>query len=275
MTIFAIGDVQGSFDELQGLLSKCRFDRSADTLWFVGDLVNRGPKSLEVLRFVRDLGSAARVVLGNHDLHLLSVAEGCARLRDDDTLDEVLAASDRDVLLGWLRGQPLMYVENGFAMVHAGLLPQWSVARASSLAREVEAALRGPKYRDFFVHLYGSQPARWDDRLTGWDRLRVIVNVMTRMRFCALDGTMEFAIKGETASAPPGFLPWFEVPGRRHADHTVVCGHWSALGLHIRPDVLAIDSGCVWGGALTALRLHDRAVFQVSCGAQEHRGSAR
>ena len=265
MAVFAIGDVQGCFDELQALLARCRFDRASDTLWFVGDLVNRGPKSAEVLRFVRSLGAGARVALGNHDLHLLSVAEGVGRLRHDDTLEDVLNAPDRAVLLAWLRTRSLMHVEDGWVMVHAGLLPPWSVTQALALANEVEAALRAPDYREFLAHLYGSQPARWNDRLAGWDRLRVIVNAMTRMRFCAPDGRMEFATKGETAAAPPGFFPWFEVPGRRHSDHLVVCGHWSALGVHLTPTVLAIDSGCVWGGALTALRLSDRRVFQVPC----------
>lgn len=265
MATWAIGDVQGCFDELVALLDACRFDRSQDRLWFVGDLVNRGPRSLEVLRFVRELGEGACVVLGNHDLHLLCVAEGFARARADDTLEAVLGAPDRDELLGWLRERPLMHVQGGWAMVHAGLLPQWTVTRARVLAGEVETALRGRGYRAFLADLYGSRPDRWSDELAGADRLRVVVNAMTRMRFCAADGQMEFLTKGEAASAPPGFMPWFDLRAAAGADPPIVCGHWSALGVHLAERVVAIDSGCVWGNSLTALRLEDRMIVQVPC----------
>src|SRR3989304_496539 len=191
MATYAIGDVQGCYDELQALLGRTGFDPAHDRLWFVGDLVNRGPKSLEGLRAVRALGAAAVVVLGNHDLHLLAVAEGLARKRTDDTLDAVLAAPDCDDLLAWLRARPLMHVERDYAMVHAGLLPEWSVARAQALAAEVESALRGPGYREFLANMYGSTPAAWDDALDGWARLRVIVNAMTRIRFMTGAGHME------------------------------------------------------------------------------------
>lgn len=263
MTIYAIGDVQGCYDQLRRLLDKIDFDAARDRLWFVGDLVNRGPQSVETLRFVRGLGAGAITVLGNHDLHLLALAHGLAKPRADDTLDDVLDAPDRDRLLDWLRCQPLVHVDHDMVMVHAGLLPQWSVAKARALAGEVEAALRGEHYRQFLARLYGSDPAAWNDELEGADRLRVIVNAMTRMRFCTGEGVMEFHAKGETTAAPPGFMPWFDVPGRASGSQTVVCGHWSALGLKLRPDLLALDSGCVWGGALTALRLDDRRVFQV------------
>ena len=263
MTIYAIGDVQGCYDQLRRLLDKIDFDAARDRLWFVGDLVNRGPQSVETLRFVRGLGAGAITVLGNHDLHLLALAYGLAKPRADDTLDDVLDAPDRDPLLDWLRCQPLVHVDHDMVMVHAGLLPQWSVAKARALAGEVEAALRGEHYRQFLARLYGSDPAAWNDELEGADRLRVIVNAMTRMRFCTGEGVMEFHAKGETTAAPPGFMPWFDVPGRASGSQTVVCGHWSALGLKLRPDLLALDSGCVWGGALTALRLDDRRVFQV------------
>ena len=231
----------------------------------MGDLVNRGPKSLATLRFVRGLGEGAVVVLGNHDLHLLALAQGHVAGRRDDTLDEVIGARDRDELLDWLRRRPMMHVEGSVALVHAGLLPQWDVALAGSLAREVEAELRGPGYSKFLQTLYGSRPDRWTARLRGADRLRVIVNAMTRLRFCTPAGVMEFDTKGETTQAPEGYLPWFDVPGRKSAAHTVVCGHWSALGLRLAPNLLALDSGCVWGGRLSAIRLEDRKLVQVPC----------
>lgn len=266
MATYAIGDIQGCFAELRRLLEKIRFDRTIDRLWLVGDLVNRGPQSLEVMRFVRDLGDAAITVLGNHDLHLLMLAEGHSKLRDDDTLEAILAAADRETLLSWLRRQPLVHAEGDFVMVHAGLLPQWSVARAVALAGEVEGALRAKSFRKFLAHIWGSEPRSWHDSLAGWDRLRVIVNAMTRMRFCTAAGVMEFRSKGTLASAPPGFLPWFEVPGRMSSDHVLITGHWSALGLKLTGNLLALDSGCFWGGHLSAVRLEDRAVFQVECG---------
>jgi bis(5'-nucleosyl)-tetraphosphatase (symmetrical) len=205
------------------------------------------------------------MVLGNHDLHLLTVAEGFSRTRHDDTLDAILAAPDRDELLAWLRCQPLALMCDGFFAVHAGLLPQWSVDNALSLAAEVEQALRATDYRLFLQALYGSRPTRWSEALSGFDRLRVIVNAMTRMRFCSVSGEMEFTTKGESSAAPKGFMPWFDVPGRHSATTPIVFGHWSALGLHLGASIFAIDSGCVWGGALTALRLSDQAVFQVDC----------
>src|SRR5713226_7832559 len=267
MATYAIGDVQGSFEELQALLGTIGFERNKDCLWFVGDLVNRGPASLATLRFVRDLSTRARTVLGNHDLHLLALAHGVVKEREDDTLAEVLAAPDRDELLDWLRRRPMIHVEADHVMVHAGLLPQWNVATATALAGEVEKELRGPRHRELLAELYGSRPDRWSDDLRGIERLRVIVNAMTRLRFCTPEGVMEFHTKGETAEAPPGYLPWFEVPGRKSADCTLVCGHWSALGLRIAPNLLALDSGCVWGGKLSAVRLEDRRLYQVPCAA--------
>jgi bis(5'-nucleosyl)-tetraphosphatase (symmetrical) len=265
MAIYAIGDVQGCFEELTALLEVIGFDRSSDRLWFVGDLVNRGPASLATLRFVRDLGERALTTLGNHDLHLLAVAHGFAKARADDTLAEVLAAPDRDSLLGWLRYRPMLHVEANHVLVHAGLLPQWEIAKAKALAEEVEAELRGPGYREFLSQLYGSRPDRWSDGLHGIERLRVIVNAMTRLRFCTAEGVMEFSSKGETEAGPPGYFPWFEIPGRKSANHTVICGHWSALGLRIAPNLIALDSGCVWGGVLSAIRLEDRRLYQVPC----------
>jgi bis(5'-nucleosyl)-tetraphosphatase (symmetrical) len=263
MARYAVGDIQGCYAEFQQLLEHIRFDPAVDRLWLVGDLVNRGPQSLEVLRLVRDLGPAATSVLGNHDLHLLMLAAGYSRQRDDDTLTPILTAPDRDELLHWLRQQPMLHQEGHHVMVHAGLLPQWTIAQAARLAGEVEAALRGANYNEFLANLWGSEPAAWSDALTGWPRLRVIVNAMTRMRFCTAEGVMEFHGKGETADAPAGYLPWFDVPGRQSADHVLITGHWSALGLRLGENLLALDTGCVWGRQLTALRLEDRALFQV------------
>ena len=264
MATYAVGDVQGCYEELRELIATIAFDPLRDRLWFVGDLVNRGPASLDVLRYVRDLGDRAVTVLGNHDLHLIAIALGSSKSRGEDTLEEVLKAPDRDELIIWLRERPMLHAEAGCVLVHAGLLPQWSVDQAAALAREVEAALRGPKHRKFFENMYGSKPARWKDSLEGWDRLRVIVNAMTRMRFCTVGGEMEFASKGESVSAPAGFMPWFDVVGRKSAATTLICGHWSALGLRITPNLLALDTGCVWGGKLTAIRLEDRKLTQVA-----------
>ena len=268
MATYAIGDVQGCFEELTALLSKIRFGGS-DRLWFVGDLVNRGPKSLDVLRFVRDLGDRAVTVLGNHDLHLIAQHEGVERVRADDTFADVLAAPDRAELVDWLRRRPLMHVEGARALLHAGLLPQWSIAKAVALAAEVQVALAAPDYRQFLERMYGSKPDEWRDDLRGWDRLRIIVNAMTRMRFCTPGGKMDFRAKG--TQAPAGYLPWYETRRQEHC--LIAVGHWSALGLKLTPQVALLDSGCVWGGALSALRLEDRAVTQVKCrGYQEPGG---
>ncbi|OGS98067.1 MAG: bis(5'-nucleosyl)-tetraphosphatase (symmetrical) [Gallionellales bacterium RIFCSPLOWO2_12_FULL_59_22] len=265
MAIYAVGDVQGCYAELQKLLEQVRFDPAHDRLWLVGDLVNRGPESLAVLRFVKSLGDRAITVLGNHDLHLLAVAQGIAEPHRTDTLDEVLGAPDRDELLFWLRHQRLMHVENGYVLVHAGLQPQWSVAQAASLAHEVEAALRGNCYATFLERMYGNTPRSWSDSLTGYKRLRVIVNTFTRMRICTAEGKMEFKFKGEVRNIPQDYLPWYDVPGRMNTDMTVIFGHWSALGLLNRKDVIALDTGCLWGGPMSAMRLDDHHLFQAAC----------
>lgn len=267
MPTYAIGDIQGCFAELQNLLQAIRFDPACDRLWLVGDLVNRGPDSLAVLRWAANLGDAAVTVLGNHDLHLLAVAEGFVAPHRSDTLDDILAAPDRRCLLDWLRRQRLLHAEGGYVLVHAGLLPQWTPAQAQALAREVEQTLAGEDYRDFLAHMYGNEPRQWRDNLSGMPRLRTITNAMTRLRFCTPEGAMDFAHKGLPDQPPPGHLPWFDVAGRASADATVIFGHWSALGLYQRPDVVALDTGCLWGGTLTALRLEDRRVFQVPCAA--------
>ncbi|MCK0511874.1 symmetrical bis(5'-nucleosyl)-tetraphosphatase [Aromatoleum buckelii] len=267
MAIYAIGDIQGCYREFRELIDQCGFDPSNDRLWLVGDLVNRGPASLETLRFVRSLGDAAVSVLGNHDLYLLKIAyAGASGRKRHDTLQQVLEAPDRDELIAWLRTLPLMHLEGDYAMVHAGLLPGWTAERARALAREVEAALSGESCEAFLQHMWGNSPKAWSDDLAGWERLRVIVNAMTRMRFCTPDGRMEFDAKGPPDSALPNHLPWFAHPNRASSDTTIVCGHWSALGLRREPNLLALDSGCVWGEKLTAVRLEDRQVFQVHAG---------
>lgn len=265
MATYAIGDLQGCFDSLQQLIGEIGFREAEDRLWFVGDLVNRGPQSLEILRFVKSLGERAVVVLGNHDLHLLMVAEGRVKPHRKDTLGAILDAPDRDELLTWLRELPLMHAEGEYAMVHAGLLPSWSIGKALDLARETEQALQGPDWRGLMAQMYGNQPDHWDDALSGYERLRVIINAMTRLRICTPDGRMEFSYTGGIEDIPRGYVPWFVVPGRRSANATVICGHWSAIGLLAEKNLLALDSGCLWGRSLSAVRLEDRRIFQVSC----------
>jgi len=268
MSTYAIGDIQGCFEPLQRLLDRIGFDPALDRLWFVGDLVNRGPDSLATLRFVRDLGPGAVTVLGNHDLHLLAIAEGFEKLKRSDTLLEILEAPDRAQLLDWLRCRPLLHTESGYTMVHAGLLPEWTVEHAVSLAHEVETVLRSDGYRAFLANMYGNQPARWSETLCGYDRLRVIVNAMTRLRACTAQGEMEFSQKSHPRELNDPWLPWYAVPGRRSADQPLLFGHWSSLGLlHDAHNVWCLDGGCLWGRCLTALRLDDRRLFHVDCGA--------
>ena len=262
---YVIGDVQGCGHALAALEAKIRQQDPNPYLLFVGDLVNRGPQSLASLRRMKALGEQGAVVLGNHDLHLLAAAHGLRKPHAQDTLHEILAAPDRDELLDWLRHQKLALFHQGHLVLHAGLLPQWSVEQALALAGEVESVLQGPHWLDFLAHMYGNQPDTWDDALAGHDRLRVIVNALTRLRFCDAQGRMDFHTKEGAGAAPPGFMPWFDVPGRKSAGTPVVCGHWSTLGLMLREDVMAIDTGCVWGGKLTAVRLPDRALVQVEC----------
>ncbi len=263
MSTYAIGDIQGCYAPLLRLLERLAFDPARDRLWLVGDLVNRGPESLRVLRLLRELGDAVNIVLGNHDLYLLMVAAGHTPRDRDDTLTQVLEAPDCDDLLNWLASWPLLHVEGPHVLVHAGLLPSWSVDKAQALSDEVAAALKGAQRRKFLRELAGSRPEAWDDSLKGWDRLRVIVNAFTRMRFCTPDGRMALRAKGAPEEAPAGTLPWFRAPDRLSRSHTIVCGHWSALGFHREPGLIALDSGCVWGGRLTAVRLEDGEVFQV------------
>jgi len=267
MAVYAIGDVQGCYDSLLELLDRIRFDPACDTLCFVGDLVNRGPKSLEVLRFVRSLRSAV-VVLGNHDLHLLAVASGQAPLKKQDTFDDVLGADDRNELLDWLRQRPLLHHDDacGFTLVHAGLLPQWDLKTAQSLAREAEQYIVNSSRNDLFRHMYGDTPDHWEDRLAGWARIRVIINAFTRLRYCHANGRMDLRPKMRPGAQPDGLLPWFRIPGRQSRDLHIVFGHWSTLGLCLEDEFSAIDSGCLWGQQLTALRLDRHTnTIQVDC----------
>lgn len=267
MAVYAIGDIQGCFDELQALLDKIGFDPARDRLWFTGDLVNRGPKSLETLRFVKALGDRAVTVLGNHDLHLLAVAYG---LKDDTAEDigNILTAPDRDELIDWLRRRPLLHhdAELGYTLIHAGLPPSWDLAKAQALAAEVETVLRGPDYRALLEHMYGNEPAQWSDGLTGWERLRFIVNCFTRLRFCDNEGRLALKEKGPPGSQPAPYRPWFTVPNRASAGINIVFGHWSTLGPWAEPNVFPLDTGCLWGGHLTALRLDGkRQRFTLKC----------
>ncbi len=267
MATYVVGDIQGCCTEFRQLLEQIRFDQAADNLWLVGDLVNRGPDSLGVLRLVKSLGDTAITVLGNHDLHLLAVAEGVAEQNRNDTLHEVLSAPDRDELLAWLCTRRMLHVEGEWVLVHAGLLPGWTVAQAQRLAHEVEAALSGGNRLQFLARMYGNHPNRWDESLAGYKRLRVITNALTRMRICTARGEMEFKFKGAEKDIPAGYMAWFNVPGRANADATVVCGHWSALGLKVDRRIIVLDTGCLWGGALSAIRMEDRKLFQIPCAA--------
>ena len=270
MATYAIGDVQGCFKSLTQLTKTIQFDPKQDRLWFVGDLVNRGPDSLNVLRYIRGLGPAAVTVLGNHDVFLLAVAAGLASLRPSDTLTHVLEAPDRDDLMSWLRQQPLVYREGSFLLVHAGLLPGWTVEQAEALAGEAQTAMRGDEFTATLRALHPSGPLQWRPDLTGPVRQATIIKVLTRLRACSREGLMESSFSGPPDRTPYGFQPWFDVPGRRNATATIVFGHWAAMGLKLTTNMLALDSGCVYGRQLTAVRLEDRKVFQVRC--EETRG---
>ncbi len=257
MAVYAIGDVQGCFDELQALLDRLAFDPRQDQLWFAGDLVNRGPKSLETLRYIKGLGDRAISVLGNHDLHLLAAARGHPVKNDDHTLDAVLDAPDRDELVDWLRHQPLLHHDAtlGFTMVHAGLPPQWDLALAQQCAAEVEAVLRGDEVADLLANMYGNKPRRWSADLDGHKRQRFIINCFTRLRYCDPDGRLEFKSKGPPGSQSAGYVPWYKVTGRASRELNIVFGHWSTLRDYGRRGIYPIDSACLWGGELTALRI--------------------
>lgn len=268
--IYLIGDLQGCCDAFERLLADIDFSPSRDQLYLLGDLVNRGPASLRTLERVASFGAAAQSVLGNHDLHLLAVAAGVRGPGKHDTLQDILQSPRREHWLAWLRMQSLAIHAHGWLMVHAGVLPQWTLDETLALASEVNSLLRSPALGDFFPHMYGNTPARWDAALTGHDRTRLIINAFTRLRFCQADGTMDFDLKEGADQAPPGLMPWFDVPGRATEGVPIAFGHWSTLGLLDRPNLLALDTGCVWGGRLTAacidpLRPLQRELISVQC----------
>ena len=279
MSLYCIGDLQGCNAPFQRLLDKIDFSPSRDSLVVLGDLVNRGPDSLGVLRSLRALGESAQCLLGNHDLHLLAVANGIRAPGRRDTLQGVLQAPDRDALLDWLRHRNMAIHTHGWLMVHAGVLPQWTLAQTLALAAELETVLRGPDLKDFLSSMYGDTPAQWHDSLHGADRLRVLVNALTRLRFCTPEGAMEFSANEGIDSAPPGYLPWFELPHRATAGIPMAFGHWSALvsstsgtnefPTQMRCNTLPLDTGCLWGNCLTAARLCTNPgtfeVISVSC----------
>jgi len=255
VAIYAIGDIQGCHDELLRLLDAIDFEAGDDQLWFTGDLVNRGPKSLETLRFVKSLGKSAVTVLGNHDLHLLAAASENRKPRKKDTLDAILAAPDREELLDWLRRQPLLHYNDRYCLIHAGLPPQWDFKKSKKMAARVTRVLAGNDYEQFLAQMYGNMPDLWSEELQGVDLLRFIVNCFTRMRYCHRDGRLDFQYHGPPGSQPKHLLPWFAIPGRKTADINIVFGHWSTLGFHDRDNCYGIDTGCLWGGKLTALKL--------------------
>ena len=264
---YLVGDVQGCDDALARLLAECAFSPSRDRVVVLGDLVNRGPQSLAVLRRLRGYGASATCLLGNHDLHLLAVAHGGRALRGGDTFADVLEAPDAAAWVDWLRAQPLAHAEAGWLCVHAGVVPQWDATTTLALAAEVQAMLQGPEMPAFLRVMYGDEPRRWRDDLAGPERWRFVINVLTRIRFCREDGTLDFKTKDGAGAAPPGFHPWFDVPGRRSTGQPIAFGHWSTLGLVNRPDLLALDTGCVWGGCLSAMRVDGgrRELVQVRC----------
>ena len=265
MATYAIGDIQGCFDSLMRLLDRIGFDAGRDRLWLVGDLVNRGPRSLDVLRWARHLGERVVAVLGNHDMHLLARAAGTAKRKKLDTLQEILAVPDRQDLIDWLRHRPLLHREGAHVMVHAGLHPAWSIEQAAALAAEVEALLRAPDWQAHMGAPRKSPPPTWRDDLGGHERMQAILGVLTRMRACMPAGHMEHRFSGPPEETPAGYLPWFDVPRARWRvpGRQVVFGHWAALGLHMDDACMGLDTGCVWGEALTAVRLEDHQVWQV------------
>jgi bis(5'-nucleosyl)-tetraphosphatase (symmetrical) len=270
MASYLIGDIQGCDAPLGRLLQKIVFSPSRDTLYVLGDLVNRGPASAAVLRRLMKCGDSARCLLGNHDLSLLAVAHGHRAAHRNDTMDDILAGPDRESMLEWLRHRSMAIHAHGILMVHGGVLPQWTLQQTLELAAEVETVLRGAELPAFLSRMWGNQPDHWDDSLAGADRLRVIVNALTRLRFCTPEGVMDLRASGGLHQAPPGFLPWFDIPGRKTAGQPIAFGHWSTLGLIQRPDLLSLDTGCVWGGCLTALKLDPSGAaaheaIQVTC----------
>ena len=271
MAIYAIGDVQGCFDDLVRLLDEIEFNEHSDQLWFVGDLVNRGEKSLETLRFIKNLGTAAVTVLGNHDIHLLITANFPVRIKKKDTLQAIFNAPDCDELLDWLRHKPLFHYENGVGLLHAGLPPQWDLLQTIVMARLAEQALQSEDYKTLLMQLYGNSPDLWTTELTGIEQLRFIINCFTRIRFCDKNGRLDFQNSGELGSQPSNLKPWFDVPQRKTADVKLVFGHWSALGFYETQNCYGSDTGCIWGRELTALRLDSNNVKRFSITSQNRK----
>jgi bis(5'-nucleosyl)-tetraphosphatase (symmetrical) len=268
MATYAIGDVQGCFDALECLLKKIQFNADKDCLWFVGDLINRGPESYKTLRFLYELRDNIEFVLGNHDLHFLAVAHGFRKPSPSDTLNELLVARDRQKLIDWLLRGKLLHTDHhlGYTMVHAGIPPQWDLIQAQAFAREVEATLQSRYRDDFLAQMYGNFPDTWRNKLFGMDRLRIITNYFTRMRFCTEDGNLELSTKENASLAPQGFEPWFAFPNRKTANDKIIFGHWASLqGKVTQQNLFALDTGCVWGGELTALRLEDQKIYSCNC----------
>ncbi len=257
MAIYAIGDIQGCYEDLLRLLDVIKFDSSSDQLWFAGDLVNRGPQSLLTLRFVKSLGDAAITVLGNHDLHLLAASCLEKEAQKRDSLHQVLEAPDCSELLDWLRKRPLFHYQNGYCLLHAGLPPQWNFTQTIKMAKKAEAVLQSPDYREFFKGMYGNKPKQWSTSLKGINEIRFIINCFTRMRYCEKDGSLDFDYSGPPGSQPEHLMPWFQVPQRKNADMRIIFGHWSTLGYYEGDNCYGIDTGCLWGGQLTALKLGD------------------
>lgn len=255
MSTYAIGDIQGCFDDLLRLLDAIQFDEQSDQLWFVGDLVNRGPKSLETLRFIKSLDNAAVTVLGNHDLHLIATAYKQRKPRKKDSLDLILQATDRDELLHWLRHQALFHYNPDFCLLHAGLPPQWNFSRTKKMARKAEKMLQGNEHADFFKAMYGDKPDIWSTELKGFEKIRFILNCFTRIRFCQSDGRLDFKHNGAIGTQPEHLMPWFSVPERQSANMRIIFGHWSTLGYYQGHNCYGIDTGCLWGGQLTAIKL--------------------
>lgn len=274
MAIYAIGDIQGCYNELRRLLDSLEFAPCRDRLWLAGDLVNRGPHSLETLRFVKSLGDAAVSVLGNHDLHLIATVVSLGKTGKKDTLGPILRAADCDELIDWLRRQPLFHHDDNYCMLHAGLPPQWDLELTLQMARETEQAIRGEDYQRFFRSMYGNKPTVWQDDLPKTEKLRFAVNCFSRLRFCTLDGELDFSQKGPPGSQPPHLMPWYAVPWRKSRHLRIIFGHWSTLGFYQGDNVFGIDTGCLWGGQLTALRLDDNPLrIAIDCQCTQRPGS--
>ena len=271
MSTYAIGDIQGCYTELQNLLNEINFNEKNDQLWFAGDLVNRGPKSLQTLRFIKSLGASAKIVLGNHDLHLIAASKNIRPISNKDTIKEILTADDADELINWLKSRPLLFTDTdlGFTMVHAGIAPQWSLDAAKNFAKECESILQNEKIDDFLMHMYGDTPNIWSDSIEGYARQRFIINCFTRIRFCTINGTLDLDVKVAPGSQKKSLIPWYALPNRKTIDNKIIFGHWSTIHLGSennfkKYNVYPIDTGCLWGGQLTAMRLDDEKIFSVT-----------